>query len=327
MSWRLLIYLTCLAIYFILFSCQSNQEGKVLKLAHGLDIAHPVHKGMVYMAERVEKHSEGKLRIQIYPNAQLGAERELLELIQIGSLAITKVSAAVMENFSPNYKVLGLPYLFRNKEHAFKVFDGPIGQSLLLEGEKFRLRGLCFYDAGSRSFYTIDRPIEEPSDLEGLKIRVMKSNTAVNMVNALGGSPTPISYGELYSALQQGVVDGAENNPPSFYSSRHYEICKYYSLDEHTAVPDVLIIGTETWKRLDEKEREWLTLAVKESVVYQREVWAQAVKESLEAVAEAGVEIIHPDKSKFAEQVTEVYNNYKDNENIMELVKKIRAVR
>jgi len=232
-----------------------------------------------------------------------------------------------MENFSPNYKVLGLPYLFRNKEHAFKVFDGPIGQSLLLEGEKFRLRGLCFYDAGSRSFYTIDRPIEEPSDLEGLKIRVMKSNTAVNMVNALGGSPTPISYGELYSALQQGVVDGAENNPPSFYSSRHYEICKYYSLDEHTAVPDVLIIGTETWKRLDEKEREWLTLAVKESVVYQREVWAQAVKESLEAVAEAGVEIIHPDKSKFAEQVTEVYNNYKDNENIMELVKKIRAVR
>jgi tripartite ATP-independent transporter DctP family solute receptor len=257
-------------------SCQQNKEIKSLKLAHTLDVKHPVHLGMVHMAELLAKKSDGQLTIKIYPSGQLGGERETLELLQIGSLAMTKVSAAVMENFAPNYRVLGLPYIFKDVAHSHEVLDGEIGQKLLRESEKYKLLGLCFYDAGSRSFYTKNESVEQPSDLEGQKIRVMKSNTAVNMVKALGGSPSPISFGELYTALQQGVVDGAENNPPSFYTSRHYEVCKYYSLDEHTTIPDVLLISTDWWKLLSEQQQKWVRDAANESVAYQRIKWAES---------------------------------------------------
>ncbi len=312
------------AILF-LFSCGKEDSIKELKLAHGLDVTHPVHKGIVDFARRVEEKSDGKLTVRIYPNGQLGNERECLELLQIGSVAITKVSAAVMENFVPSYKVLGLPYLFRDGDHLFQVLEGSIGDDLLAQGERYRLRGLCFYDAGSRSFYTKDVPVNSPADLDGLKLRVMKSNTAVNMVTALGGSPTPISFGELYTALQQGVVDGAENNPPSFYSARHYEVCKYYSLDEHTMVPDVLLISTEWWNRLSDQEKDWVTESAKESVAYQREVWAESVKESLQKVQEAGVEIIYPNKEKFSKEVMSIHESYRDQPALYKMITDIKA--
>ena len=202
----------------LLFSACADQkkEVEVLRLAHGLDVSHTVHRSMEFMAQQLDSLSEGKLKIQIYPSQQLGTERECLELLQIGSLDITKVSAAVLENFAPKLKVLSLPYIFTSKEHQFRVLDGPVGKELLAASRPFKLEGLCFYDAGSRSFYTIDKPLNTPEDLSGLKIRVQESATAIGMVQALGGSPTPISWGDLYTALQQGVVDGAENNPPSF---------------------------------------------------------------------------------------------------------------
>lgn len=215
-------------------SCDQIKSTKIIRLGHGLNTGHSVHQGMVFFGEKLQEISGGKFKVQIYPSQQLGTERQCLELLQIGSLDMTKVSAGVLENFSPSIKVFGLPYLFRDKEHAFRVLDGPVGEELLNGTEKYWLKGLGYYDSGSRSFYTIDKPIENPNDLEGLKIRVMESQTAIDMVKSFGGSPTPISWGELYTALQQGVVDGAENNPPSFYLSRHYEVCKYYIIDEHT---------------------------------------------------------------------------------------------
>jgi len=282
---------------------------------------------MVFMAKRVSEISEGKMEIKIYPGGQLGPERTCVELLQIGSLDMTKVSTAVMEGFVPTYRVLGLPYMFRDKEHAYKVLDGEIGKDLLLEGTDYWLRGLCFYDAGSRSFYTKEQPVNSPDDLKGLKIRVMKSNTAVQMVRALGGSPTPISWGELYTALQGGVVDGAENNPPSFYLSHHYEVCKYYSLNEHTTVPDILLISTHTWNKLTSKEKEWIDQAVKESVVLQRELWEESEKEALKAVSEAGVKIIYPDKKLFAEKVEKLTDNYKSNKKLYSYIQRIRSVK
>lgn len=306
-------------------SCQQNKEIKSLKLAHTLDVNHPVHLGMVHMAELLDKKSEGKLTIKIYPSGQLGGEREAVELLQVGSLAMTKVSAAVMENFAPNYKVLGLPYIFKDVAHSHQILDGEIGQKLLRESQKFKLLGLCFYDAGSRSFYTKESSIDKPADLEGQKIRVMKSNTAVNMVKALGGSPSPISYGELYTALQQGVVDGAENNPPSFYTSRHYEVCKYYSLDEHTTIPDVLLISTDWWNLLSDQEQKWVKAAAEESVSYQRKKWAESELESLSELEKNGVLITRPDKSKFANQVEQVYESYADDKEKYELIQKIRG--
>lgn len=311
----------------ITFSCQTDSKHKVLKLAHGLDQSHSVHKAMVFMAERLKEKSDGKLQMKIYPGGQLGAERECVELLQIGSLAITKVSSAIMEGFVPDYRVLGLPYIFLDQDHAWKVLNGEIGKELLVKGDVLNLRGLCFYDAGSRSFYTKEKPINNPEDLKGLKIRVMKSNTAVEMVKALGGSPTPISWGELYTALQGGVVDGAENNPPSFFLSHHYEVCKYYSLDEHTSVPDVLLMSSIIWKKLTPQEKKWLQEAADESVPYQRELWAESVREALDEVTLAGVEIIHPDKTPFVEKVYEMIEGYKEDEELYSLISRIREVK
>jgi len=281
---------------------------------------------MVFMGAELEKNSKGDLKLEIYPNQQLGSERQCLELLQIGSLDMTKVSAAVMENFSPNMKVLGLPFLFKNKEQTFNILDGEIGKELLDGGKKYWLKGLGYYDAGSRSFYTKEAPILKPENLEGLKIRVMESVTAMNMVRNLGGSPTPISAGELYTALQQGVVDGAENNPPTFYLSRHYEVCKFYSLDEHTTIPDVLIMSTHLWNKLSEKEQVWVQKAVDSSVKYQRELWAKAEKDAIEAVKKAGVTVVMPDKSTFQEKMGSLYDDYKSNKEIYELITKIKAL-
>jgi len=267
-----LILLIKIVIVVGITSCTENEGEKTLKLAHGLDVNHSVHKAMVKMADDLNEISKGKLTIEIYPSQQLGTERECLELLQIGSLDMTKVSVGVMENFAPKMKVFGLPFLFKNRAHCFNVLDSSVGKQLLADGEKYWLKGLGYYDAGSRSFYTKEKPIHSPKDLFGLKVRVMESVTAIDMVRGLGGSPTPISWGELYTALQQGVVDGAENNPPSFYLSRHYEVCKYYTLDEHTMLPDVLIIGTQIWDKLSKQEQNWLQEAVDKSVKYQRKL-------------------------------------------------------
>ena len=309
-----------------LFSCKQNKTVKTIKLAHGLDVKHSVHLAMLQMAIELKKESNGKLILEIYPNQQLGTERECLELLQIGSLDMTKVSAGVMENFAPKMKVLGLPFLFKDRQHAFAVLDSEIGQELLDDGEQYWLKGMAFYDAGSRSFYTKDKQVKSPKDLEGLKIRVMESVTAMNMVSSLGGSPTPISWGELYTSLQQGVVDGAENNPPSFYLSKHYEVCKFYTLDEHTVLPDVLVAGTQLWNRLTKKEQKWLKTAVDKSVIVQRKLWAIAEKEALDEVQKAGVTILRPSKKAFSDLVSPMYDEYKDQPEIFEIITKIQQL-
>ena len=307
-------------------NCSEISKTKTIKLAHGLDINHSVHKAMVKMGEILDSISNGQMVLELYPSQQLGTERECLELLQIGSLDMTKVSAAVMENFAPKMKVLGIPFLFRDRQHSFQVLDGAIGKDLLNEGEKYWLKGMGYYDAGSRSFYTKEKPVKSPDDLKGLKIRVQESATAMEMVSSLGGSPTPISWGELYTSLQQGVVDGAENNPPSFYLSRHYEVCKYYSLDEHTVLPDVLIIGTHAWKKLSDQEKEWLQKSVDDSVQYQRKLWALAEEEALAEVIKAGVEVIKPDKILFSVKVESMYEQYKTDEELYNLIQEIKKI-
>ena len=313
------------ALGLLLSGCEQAQKTRVIKLAHALDRSHSVHKGMQYMADRIEEKSGGQLRVQIYPSQQLGSERECLELLQIGSLDMTKVSAAVMESFSENFKIFGIPYLFKDKTHQYQVLDSEIGKELLKEGEKYWMRGLCYYASGSRSFYTKDKPIKKPNDVEGLKIRVMSSPTSINMVRTLGGAATPISFGELYTALQQGVVDGAENNPPSFYLSRHYEVCKYYSLDEHTSIPDILLISTTLWNKLSDQEKQWIQEAADESVPVQRQLWDESEQEALEAVKAAGVEIIYPDKSEFAKETEAMYEDYKNVGDVYQLIQEIKT--
>jgi len=306
-------------------SCKKDSSDKVLYLAHSLPQSHPVHKGILEFQRVLALKSGGTLKAKIFPDGQLGSEREVLELLQIGSVAATKVSAATLSNFVPEYHLLGVPYLFRDKQHQFDILEGSIGKSILEKGSKFWLRGLCYYDAGSRSFYTSEKAIRTPDDLKGLKIRVMNNQMSINMVNSMGGSATPMAYGELYTAIQQGVVDGAENNPPSFVSSNHYEISKFYTLDQHSSVPDVLLIGTKYWDKLSEQEKIWVQAAADESSQAQKVYWNESVEESMKVAKESGVEIIIPDKSLFADKSKSVVEDFtKKYPEMAELIKQIK---
>jgi tripartite ATP-independent transporter DctP family solute receptor len=239
---------------------------------------------------------------------------------------MTKTSTASLENFLAEMAVFGLPYLFRDATHYWDVLTSDIGRELLEAMQVKDLRGLCYYDSGSRNFYTKDKPILTPDDLKGLKIRVMNSRTAMDMVKALGAAPTPIAWGELYTALAQGAVDGAENNPPSFTTNKHYEICRHFSKDGHTMIPDVLIISTKVWQGLDPQVQKWVQQAADESSVFQRKLWKEKTIQSLEEAKADGVTIYEVDKSLFAEKVKPMYDAI-ENEKIKDLVARMRAIK
>ncbi len=307
----------CITVTFLIYGlsgCSRKSDVIVLRLGHGLDVQHPVHKAMVFMGEKLKEKSNGKIRLEIYPNEQLGSEREMIEQVQMGSIDMTKTSTSPLESFVPIMGAFSVPYVFRDSEHYWNVLLGPIGDKLMRAGENVGLKGLCYYDAGSRSFYTKEKPILNPVDLKAMKIRVQQSKTSMEMVEALGASPTPIAWGELYTSLQQGVVDGAENNPPSFYRSRHYEVCKHYSLDEHTRVPDIILISTAVWKKFPEDVRRIIQEAADESSVYQRQLWQEMTKEALEKVQESGVKVYYPDKTPFRRKVRQMHQSYKGTE-------------
>jgi tripartite ATP-independent transporter DctP family solute receptor len=300
------------AFALLVTACDSTHSVKnSIRLAHNLDIQHPVHKSLLYMNDVLVDLSKGKMQIVIYPSGQLGSEREIIELIQIGSLGMTKVSASSLEAFIPEMKLFSIPYLFSDNTHYWDVLNSDIGRDILNAGVNARIRGLGYFDAGSRSFYTTQKRVTQPSDLEGLKIRVMNSQSAVDMVNLMGGSATPVSWGELYTSLQQGIVEAAENNPPSFYYSKHYEVSKYFTLDEHTSIPDVIIIGTHFWDNLSQQEQVWLMQAMDQATAFQRQLWEESTTMSLQEVAKAGVEIIKPDKTLFKEGVKLIYEELK----------------
>lgn len=305
-----LIKALSIVLSLLLVSCVNENKKTTLTLGHTLDTRHVVHLAMAYMAERLDYYSNGSMEIVIYPGGQLGSEREMIELLQIGSLAMTKVSASPLEGFVPEIKLFSIPYLMRDRDHFWDVLNGEIGQGLLKKVEAVRLKGMGYYDAGSRSFYTTNKPIRTPDDLVGQKIRVLNSPTAVATVQALGGAATPIAWGELYAAIQQGVVDGAENNPPSYYLSRHYEIAKFYSLDEHTFVPDIILASLPVWNSLTEKQQEWFSAAMADSVIYQKSLWQKASDKALVDVEAAGATIIYPDKKPFQDKVVDFHASF-----------------
>ena len=310
-----------------LISCGSDTDSEVttLRLGHTLDTQHSVHKAMVHFGERLSELSNGAMDVKIYPGSQLGTEREMIELLQIGSLSMTKVSASPLEGFVPAMKIFSIPYIFRDNDHFWKVLNSEVGQGLLAGVEPFRLKGLAYYDAGSRSFYTNNKPVRTPADLAGMKIRVLNSPTAVRTVRELGGAATPVAWGELYTALQQGVVDGAENNPPSYYLSRHYEIARYYSLDEHTSVPDVMLMSLRVWENLTDQQQEWVDKAMQDSVIFQRQAWQESTLDSLAKVKADGVEVIYPDKKPFVEAVKPFHDSLRGTA-VGDLISKIKAM-
>lgn len=304
----------------------AGDSGKtVLKLAHVLPPAAPVHKGMEFMAQRVHELSGGLVEVQIFPSGQLGSETETIEQLQRGALAMVKTSAAAMEGFVPEMSVFGIPYLFQDKELYWSILNSDLGQELLEKGVSVNIRGLCYYDAGARSFYTVHKPILSPENLEGQKIRTMRSQTAMEMIKVMGGAPTAMPFGELYTGLQQGMVDGAENNPPSVYDSRHWEVAKYYSLDEHTRIPDLLIFSEQIWESLSPQIQSWLKQAAEESVVYQRKIWADYEAECIEKLEKEGVTVYTPEKMEFQKAVEPMYRQHQGTV-VGDLIQRVREM-
>lgn len=302
----------------------SASDALVLKLGHGLDPTHPVHLGMTKMRERLEELSGGRMTIDIYPSGMLGSETQCLEQVQNGQLDMTKSSLGPMESFWPEVRLFGLPYIFRDGEHLWKALEGDVGKIYLeMSGP---LYGLCYYDAGARSFYTTRRPALSPAEMKGMKIRVQQSRTSMDMVRYLGASATPISWGELYTALAQGTVDGAENNLPSFESGRHSEICKYYVFNEHAFVPDLLIINRDRWESLAQEQQNWLRQAAEESSFYQRQIWKEEEQRCRTEAEHRGVTFLEVDKEPFRAATAPMRSNI-DDPFIADMLKKIEEIR
>ncbi|MCK3655064.1 hypothetical protein A4G19_04575 [Pasteurellaceae bacterium Macca] len=297
-----------------------------LKLSHNQNKSHPVHKALQFFAERTNELSKGDLKVRVYSDAQLGNQRESLELVQKGALALAKSNAAELEAFTKDYGVYNLPYLFKSKTQYHNVLRSDVGQKILASSEKNGFLGLAYLDAGARSFYA-DKAIKSPADLVGLKVRVQPSPTAVNMVKALGGNPTPLAYGELYTALQQKVVDAAENNIPSYTLSRHSEVSKIFSADEHTMVPDVLVISSKVWNELSDENKKAISQAAKEATEKMFALWEKSESDEKQKAIAQGVKFENVDKALFKQAVEPMYKELQQKEpEFYKLVEKIQAV-
>jgi tripartite ATP-independent transporter DctP family solute receptor len=288
---------------------------------------YPTVEAVIYAGKLLEERTGGRVKIQMFNNRQLGEEKDTIEQTRFGVIDMNRVNTAPFNNLVPETQVLGLPFLFRDVDHMHKVVDGEIGEEILKAFEPHGLVGLAFYDSGARSFYTTKKPIKSLEDMKGLKIRVQQSDLWIAMMKAFGANPTPMPFGEVYSALQTGVVDGAENNWPSYESSRHFEVSKFYSLTEHSLTPEVLVISKIAYDRLSPDDQAALRAAAKESVGKMRELWTAREKTSEEKVRAGGVEVSMIDKAPFIAAMAPVYDEYVKDAKMKALVERIRAVK
>ncbi len=296
-----------LASAAVALSTTIAQAQTVLRLSHNNPADHPTQISMEFMAKRLSELTNGEITIQIFPNAELGTQRESLELVQNCALEMARSNASELEAFEPAYSALNLPYIFQSEEHFNKVINGEIGQRILNASEDKGFLGVAFLTEGARSFYG-QKPIYSPDDLKGMKVRVQPSPSAIRMVELLGGSPTPIAWGELYSALQQGVVDMAENNPTALTNARHGEVVKYFSLDEHTMIPSVVVISTCAWEAMTPDQQAALRQAAAEAQVFHSQNWNKTANAALEqAQAEMGIKVNTVDKAPFIAAVQPMY--------------------
>ncbi|MBL4917167.1 TRAP transporter substrate-binding protein [Szabonella alba] len=287
---------------------------------------YPTIEAVKYMGELIQERTDGRICIEVFHSAQLGEERDTIEQTRFGVIDMTRVSMGPFNNLIEETKVVSLPYIFRSVAHMNTVMDGPIGEQILAAFEPHDLIGLAYYDAGARSFYNSQRPITSLADLKDMKVRVMQSDIFVDMMDALGASATPLPYGEVYSSIQTGVIDGAENNPPSFESSGHFEVAKYYTLDEHLIVPEALVMSKTSFDKLSAEDQEIVRQAAKESVPHMRALWAEREKASTEKVLAAGAEIITDiDKTPFIEAMVPVYEKHVTTDVLRDLVERIQA--
>ena len=285
---------------------------------------YPTVQAVNYMGKLLRDQTNGRLGVRVYPSGTLGTERDNIEQLRIGALDMMRINVAPLNSVVPETIATGLPFVFRSTEHMRKVLDGPIGEEILAAMESQGLVGLAFYDSGARSFYG-KRPIRAVADLKGLKIRVIQSDLFVAMVEALGANPTPMPYGEVYTALKTGIVDAAENNWPSYESSRHFEAAKYYSQSEHSLAPEVLVFSKKVWDGLSKPDQALIRKAAKESVPYMRKLWDEREVKSRKAVEAAGSQAVAiANRQEFIDAMKPVYAKFAATPKLRDLVKRIQ---
>ncbi|MBS4210613.1 TRAP transporter substrate-binding protein [Bacillus sp. FJAT-50079] len=305
------VAILCLFV-FLLAACGRTSDGvTTLRLAENQPADFPTAIGVKEFARLIEEKTDGRYKVDVYTGGQLGDEKSVIEHLQLGSIDLARVNGTPLTEFSDVIGVLSLPFLFESAEQKWDVWNGPIGQEILDTFEGARFVGLAFYDNGERSFYNSKRPIRTPADMKGLKIRVQPSELAISIVQSLGASATPMDYGEVYSSIQTGVIDGGENNLPSYYSSNHYGVAKQFTLGGYQSVPEVVLASEKLWNSLSEQDKIAFKEAAQESVAVQRAAWDEMVEESLKEVAENGNELVElEDMDAWRKAVEPVYEKY-----------------
>ena len=304
------------------------QQKIVLKASDVHPAGYPTVVAVEHFGDKLAKATNGRISVQMYASMQLGGEKEAIEQAQIGAIQLARVSVGALGPVVSDLNVFNLPFLFRNTAHMQKVIDGAIGRELLDKvtgNANAGLVGLCWMDAGARSVYDTKKPIKSIADLKGLKVRVMGNPMFVDMMNALGGNGVAMGYDQVFSALQTGVVDGAENNPPSFVFDNHYQVAKYFTLTEHLIVPEILVLSRKTWDALSVEDRELFRALARQVQAEERVLWAAYEKQAVDKAKAAGIEIIEiADKAPFQAAVKPVWDKY--GPRFADLIKRIQAV-
>jgi tripartite ATP-independent transporter DctP family solute receptor len=289
---------------------------------------YPTVMAVKFIGEQLAAQTDGRLGVKVYPNGALGTERDTIEQLKIGGLDMMRINVAPLNNVVPETIVPALPFLFSSKDHMHAVLDGPVGEEILAAMEAQGLIGLAFYDSGARSLYTAEKPVKNLADVAGMKIRVQQSDLFVAMVEALGANPTPMPYGEVYTALKTGIVDAAENNFPSYDSSRHFEAAKYYSMTEHSMAPEVLVFSKVVWDTLTPEDQALIRKTAKESVPYMRKLWDEREATSRATVEAGGAEIIVlEDRQAWVDAMQPVYAKFASTPELQALVGQVQAAK
>jgi len=288
---------------------------------------YPTVLAVRHMGEVLAKSSGGKHSIKVFAKSALGNEKDTIEQTKLGALAMTRVNVAPMNNICAATMVPTMPFLFRSTEHMRKVLDGPIGDEILKDCEAQGFIGLAFYDSGSRSIYSVKKPVKTVADTKGMKIRVQQSDLWVALMEAMGANATPMPFGEVYTALKTGLVDAAENNYPSYESTRHFEVAKYYNKTDHSMAPEILLFSKKVWDGLSADEQKQIRVAAKESVGYMRKLWDEREAKSLAVVKAGGAQIIEVDKASFQAAARPVYDKFLKDPKLQDMVKRIADVK
>ncbi|MEX2693412.1 TRAP transporter substrate-binding protein [Rhizobium mongolense] len=308
------------------FMSSAASAQTVLKSSDTHPDGYPTVEGVKYFGELVKERTKGRYSVEVYHSAQLGEEKDTIEQVRSGVIELNRISMAPFNGTVKETIVPALPYVFRSEEHMHKVMDGAIGDQIKKAFEPAGLVVLAYYDAGARSFYNKTKPISTVADMKGLKFRVIQSDIFVDMVAALGANATPMPYGEVYSAIETGVIDGAENNFPSYDTAKHAEVAKNYSLDEHTILPEVFVMNKVAFDKLTPEDQEIFKQAAKDSVAKQRELWAAKVAESRANVEKLGAQITTPDKQGFIDAMAPVYEKHVTDDVLKKMVEDVKAV-